>query len=128
MSTYTSPEGTHILDANKFTVQAEARLMEFTRSELFAKTFREGMDIVEETAAYLDGPGRQDSHKLDNDDALTPLPFDQNQPPTSFKTPPSPHWLFDLQDSLDKLMHFVPQLSDFVPLKNGFYSFRAQTG
>ena len=45
--------------------------MEFTRSELFAKTFREGMDIVEETAAYLDGPGRQDSHKLDNDDALT---------------------------------------------------------
>ena len=35
--------------------------------------------------------------------------------------------LFDLQDSLDKLMHFLPQLSDFVPLKNGFYSFRAQT-
>ena len=25
-------------------------------------------------------------------------------------------------------MHFLPQLSDFVPLKNGFYSFRAQTG
>ena len=24
-------------------------------------------------------------------------------------------------------MHFLPQLSDFVPLKNGFYSFRAQT-
>ena len=53
------------------TAQAEARLLEFTRSELFAKTFREGMDMVEETAAYLDGPGRQDSQKLGRDDALT---------------------------------------------------------
>ena len=25
------------------------------------------------------------------------------------------------------MMHFLPQLSDFVPLRNGFYSFRAQT-
>ena len=33
----------------------------------------------------------------------------------------------NLQDSLDKLMHFLPQLSDFVTLKNGFFSFRAQT-
>ena len=24
-------------------------------------------------------------------------------------------------------MHFLPQLSDFVPLRNGFFSFRAQT-
>ena len=24
-------------------------------------------------------------------------------------------------------MHFLPQLSDFVPLRNGFYSFRAPT-
>jgi regulator of CtrA degradation len=51
--------------------QSEARLLEFTRSELFAKTFREGMDIVEETAAYLDGPGRADSKRLGRDDALT---------------------------------------------------------
>ena len=56
-----------------------------------------------------------------------PLPFDQNQAPTSLKTPPSRHRLFDLQDSLDKRMHFLPQLSDFAPLRNGFYSFRAQT-
>ena len=28
----------------------------------------------------------------------------------------------------DKRIHFLPQLSDFVPLRNGFYSFRAQTG
>lgn len=50
--------------------QAEERLLEFTSSELFGKTFREGMDMVEETAAYLDGPGRHDSKKLDRNDAL----------------------------------------------------------
>ena len=55
------------------------------------------------------------------------LAFDQNQAPESFKTRPSPHRLFDLQGSLDKRIHFPPQLSDFVPLRNGFYSFRAQT-
>ena len=31
------------------------------------------------------------------------------------KTPPFPHWLFDVQDSLDKRMHFLAQLSDFCP-------------
>ena len=55
-------------------------------------------------------------------------PFDQNQAPTSLKTPSSPQRLYDLQGSLDnKLLHFLPQLSDFVPLRNGFHSFRAQT-
>ena len=55
------------------------------------------------------------------------LRFDQNQAPTPYKTPPSPHRLYDLQDIiLDKLeMYFLSQLSDFVPLKNGLYSFRA---
>jgi len=53
------------------TPQAEERLLAFTKSELFGKTFREGMDLVEETAAYLDGPGRQDSKKLGRTDALT---------------------------------------------------------
>ena len=47
-----------------------AKLIEFTRSELFARTFREGMDLVEETAAYLDGPGRSDAKRLGTDDAL----------------------------------------------------------
>ncbi len=50
--------------------QGEGRLSEFTRSELFAKTFREGMDLVEETAAYLDGPGRGESRRLSRGDAL----------------------------------------------------------
>lgn len=57
--------------SDTLTPQAEARLLAFTKSELFAKTFREGMDLVEETAAYLDGPGRQDSKELGRDDAMT---------------------------------------------------------
>ncbi len=56
--------------ADTLTEQAEERLMEFTRSELFSRTFREGMELVEETAAYLDGPGRRDSQKLSRGDAL----------------------------------------------------------
>ena len=52
------------------TPQAEERLLELTRSELFSRTFREGMDMVEETAAYLDGAGRQDSKSLAKKDAL----------------------------------------------------------
>lgn len=52
------------------THQSEERLIEFTRSELFAKTFREGMDMVEEAAAYLDGPGRQEAKKLARNDAI----------------------------------------------------------
>ena len=33
------------------------RATDFARSELFERTFKEGMAMVEETAAYLDGPG-----------------------------------------------------------------------
>ena len=53
------------------TPQAKDRLIGFTKSELFAKTFREGMDLVEEAAAYLDGIGRQDAKRLARNDALT---------------------------------------------------------
>ena len=49
---------------------ATSRLEAFTRSEMFARTFREGMDLVEETAAYLDGPGRADSKRLGTDEAM----------------------------------------------------------
>jgi regulator of CtrA degradation len=34
-------------------------------SQNFSQLFREGMKLVEETAAYLDGPGRQESKLLD---------------------------------------------------------------
>ena len=35
-------------------------------SQAFAALFRDGMALVEETAAYLDGPGRQESKKLND--------------------------------------------------------------
>src|ERR1700761_7620119 len=40
-------------------------------SQSFAALFRDGMKLVEETASYLDGPGRKDSKKLDRGAALT---------------------------------------------------------
>ena len=39
-------------------------------SQAFAGLFRDGMGLVEETAAYLDGPGRQESKKLERSAAL----------------------------------------------------------
>lgn len=47
-----------------------ARAMEFARSELFERTFKDGMGLVEETAAYLDGPGRAASKRLPRAAAL----------------------------------------------------------
>jgi regulator of CtrA degradation len=43
---------------------------DFAGSELFDRTFQEGMTLVEETATYLDGPGRQESKSLDRRAAL----------------------------------------------------------
>ena len=43
---------------------------DFARSELFDRTFQEGMELVEETAGYLDGAGRQESKHLDRAAAL----------------------------------------------------------
>ena len=43
----------------------------FVQSELFARTFREGMALVEETANYLDGEGRDASKELPRETALT---------------------------------------------------------
>jgi regulator of CtrA degradation len=45
-------------------------VLDFARSELFDRTFQEGMALVEETASYLDGPGRQESKSLDRRLAL----------------------------------------------------------
>src|ERR1700692_4768845 len=39
-------------------------------SQNFSQLFRDGMKLVEETAAYLDGPGRQYSRKLDRSASL----------------------------------------------------------
>jgi len=39
-------------------------LQTFTGSALFQRTFDEGMSLVEETARYLDGQGREDQRRL----------------------------------------------------------------
>ena len=43
---------------------------DFASSDLFDRTFKEGMALVEETASYLDGDGRRDSRLLSREDAL----------------------------------------------------------
>ena len=42
----------------------ELTLQTFTGSALFQRTFDEGMSLVEETARYLDGQGREDQRRL----------------------------------------------------------------
>jgi regulator of CtrA degradation len=49
-------------------VQFSERL---TNSAAFGNLFREGMDLVEETAAYLDGIGRTEAKLLDRSVSLT---------------------------------------------------------
>src|ERR1700743_1605318 len=49
-------------------VQLSERL---TNSAAFGILFREGMDLVEETAAYLDGVGRTEAKALDRSVSLT---------------------------------------------------------
>jgi len=50
---------------------AAARAADFATSDMFARLFREGMDLVEETASYLDGPGREDAKRLGRTGALS---------------------------------------------------------
>jgi len=56
-------------------LQAEGALVQlserFTNSAAFTVLFREGMDLVEETAAYLDGAGRTEAKALDRAVSLT---------------------------------------------------------
>jgi regulator of CtrA degradation len=48
----------------------ELTLQTFTGSALFQRTFDEGMSLVEETARYLDGQGREDQRHLPRKTAL----------------------------------------------------------
>src|ERR1700712_1837709 len=54
---------------------SESALVQFserlTNSAAFGALFREGMDLVEETAAYLDGDGRAEAKMLDRSVSLT---------------------------------------------------------
>ena len=45
-------------------------LQSFTGSALFQHTFDEGMSLVEETARYLDGPGREEQRHLPRKTAM----------------------------------------------------------
>lgn len=47
-----------------------ARVKSFAASQLFRRTFQDGMAMVEETAAYLDGSGREESKILPRRAAL----------------------------------------------------------
>ena len=49
---------------------ASDRILNFARSEVFERTFKEGMALVEEVATYLDGPGRAVSKRLPRAGAL----------------------------------------------------------
>lgn len=63
------------MNANDITFREEGDPVDFGRSfvgsEAFRALFREGMSLVEETAAYLDGPGRTESRELPRHAALT---------------------------------------------------------
>lgn len=49
---------------------AAVRVADFAGSEMFQRLFKEGMALVEETASYLDGPGRDDAKRLGRTGAL----------------------------------------------------------
>src|SRR6058998_3864840 len=55
--------------------QSDTALVQFserlTNSAAFGVLFREGMDLVEETAAYLDGDGRTEAKALERSVSLT---------------------------------------------------------
>lgn len=59
------------VDSIKSASNVEARVADFAGSEMFRRLFREGMDLVEETANYLDGPGRDDAKRLGRAGALS---------------------------------------------------------
>lgn len=50
---------------------SDDRIEAFASSDVFEKMFHEGMDLVSETAAYLDGEGRAESRTLDRSTALS---------------------------------------------------------
>jgi regulator of CtrA degradation len=61
---------TEVATRQETTQSALDRIVSFASSEMFDRMFREGMDLVEETAAYLDGDGRGEAKKLERTSAL----------------------------------------------------------
>ena len=61
----------YMTDALTLPESARAReIRDFARSALLERTFQDGMELVEETAAYLDGDGRRESRLLSRSAAL----------------------------------------------------------
>ena len=54
-----------------FNGEGDGPLPDFTGGKLFDRVFTQGMALVEEAAAYLDGPGRSDSKALEREAGLT---------------------------------------------------------
>lgn len=50
---------------------SEGRVVPFVRSKVFTSLFAHGMELVEETATYLDNEGRRAAKSLDRDAAMT---------------------------------------------------------
>lgn len=59
------------MDVAEKEMKADAGAASFVQSEVFARTFREGMSLVEDTANYLDGEGRDASKSLSRSAALS---------------------------------------------------------
>ena len=59
-----------ILMTSDRTIATVSFTQRMVASEGFKSLFREGMALVEETAAYLDGPGRNESRELSRPSAL----------------------------------------------------------
>ncbi|WP_366108156.1 DUF1465 family protein [uncultured Brevundimonas sp.] len=60
-----------IQDQSPDNTARSAEVLKFTASELFQRLFREGIELVEETASYLDGDGRTESRLLTRSAALS---------------------------------------------------------
>lgn len=56
--------------AVKWQAEFDDPIKEFAGSEMFSRLFKDGMALVEETASYLDGPGRVESRVLPRKVAL----------------------------------------------------------
>jgi regulator of CtrA degradation len=66
-SSMTDRDSRHMLSQDDRLIDFMAH---FASSEQFQRVFQEGMSLVEETANYLDGPGRQDARGLDRHGAI----------------------------------------------------------
>lgn len=63
--------GTHVFKEVTAALGSDDRIEAFASSDVFEKMFHEGMDLVSETATYLDGEGRAESRALDRSAALS---------------------------------------------------------